>query len=138
MQLKRDTDYALRLLLCAARNADPKGISLQELCRQTLVPRTIAARLCHTLAQENILKENSIESHLYYSFNYMASEKTLFDIIQTTEGTVSLFNVFDRSSEVYVDCKDNLRMIEQWFASGLKQISIQDLSENHNTAAENG
>ena len=137
MQLKRDTDYALRILCCCVKETNPRGISLKQLCQEAVVPRTIAARLCRALTKEDILTENILNNHFFYAFNRKASDKSLYDIIRITEGSAGLFEVFDHSTQFYGNCENSLKLIDEWFTNGLKGIRIQNFTEKCAATDEN-
>ena len=126
MQLKRDTEYALRLLFGAAKYAGESGITLSELCKHTAVPRTIASRLCAKLVEAKLLNEKMIETKPVYFACKDIYEKTLFDIVLATEETLNLFAVFDQSSEMYISCKSDFDLAQQKFANCLQQIKIRN------------
>ncbi len=128
MQLKRDTDYALRLLLCAVKYADQKNsITLFELCSRTAVPITIASRLCHKLSEAQLISEYIIGGRAHYTVYDDALSKTLFDVIQAVEGNGSLFSVFDRSTEMFSCCRQYFQAAEQCLTDSLKGLTLQDL-----------
>lgn len=58
MQLKRDTDYALRILLCVAKenSQNGEGMTAIELSKSVSVPAAITARLCRKLAEAKLLR----------------------------------------------------------------------------------
>ncbi len=136
MQLKRNTDYALRILLCVAEYPDENGIPLPKLCKHSSIPHTIAVRLCRKLVDENILTETTIGNRTFFAINPGANNITLYDVILAIEGTVDLFAVFDHSTELYMQCGDNLNIIEEWLTKGLKEINIRELTDIH-VLAEN-
>ena len=128
MQLKRDTDYALRLVLGVAKYADENGILLVELCRHASVPQTIAARLCSKLVKAELLKENKTESQMTYSGGDNFQNKTLLDVVQAIEGTADMFAVFDRSTELYACGKYEFALSERQLTESLGGISLQKLT----------
>ncbi len=128
MQLKRDTDYALRLMLGVAKYADENGILLVELCRHASVPQTIAARLCSKLVKAELLKENKTESQMTYSGGDNFQNKTLLDVVQAIEGTADMFAVFDRSTELYACGKYEFALSERQLTESLGGISLQKLT----------
>ena len=62
MQLKRDTDFALRILFCLKQNHDkkdaegPEGLTLTEIAKQTGVPKLAAGRICDCLQARGMIR----------------------------------------------------------------------------------
>ncbi len=133
MQLKRDTDYALRLILGVTKYADENGISLFELCRHASVPQAIAARLCSKLVEGELLKESAREDRSVYFAGDNIQRKTLLDVVLTIEGTADMFAVFDHSTELYTCGKREFAMAERYLEKGLSGVEIQRLT-NKNAA----
>ncbi len=127
MQLKRDTDYALRLMLGVAKYADENGILLVELCRHASVPQTIASRLCSKLVKTGFLRENKAGSQSLYFAGDDIRNKTLLDVVQAIEGTADMFAVFDHSTELYACGKYEFALAERQLAESLGGISLQRL-----------
>ena len=61
MQLKRDTDYAVRILYCLNQNyatdnsGEKKGVTLSEIAMQTGTPKLVAGRVCDSLKEKGII-----------------------------------------------------------------------------------
>ena len=61
MQLKRDTDYAIRILYCLRQNGDVghtgerKGMTLSEIAMQTGTPKLVAGRVCESLKKTGLI-----------------------------------------------------------------------------------
>ncbi len=103
MQLKRDTDYALRLWLCIFKSKSE--MTLVELCKATAVPKTIALRLCQRLLEANLLSVTGDgDTGSSYFISPSAANMTLFDLIQAVEGSCKLFAVFDQTNAQYSCC----------------------------------
>ena len=62
MQLKRDTEYALRILMCVARQEDGRMTAL-EISKRTAVPASIAARLCQKMTDAKLMKSVDISKN---------------------------------------------------------------------------
>lgn len=135
MQLKRDTDYALRLLLCISKQASDNGngITILELSKYTSVAPTIAVRICKKLRDAKLIKEgNANGSITSYILCKGALNKTVFDIIRVVEGNSNLFAVFDRTTELYFSAKDYFDDTELLLTNALKRMTIRDLKEKAN------
>lgn len=127
MQLKRDTDYALRLLLCTARQTreNTSGRSLQTLSKETHVPATIATRLCSRMEEADLLRiaYGSGKSKRYL-LGEDAMNKTLYDVICAIEGHRDIFAVFDRTTELFSSGKAYFQIAEGQFE---KAMGVEDL-----------
>ncbi len=134
MQLKRDTDYALRLILSTAEYAGENGISLPEMCKQATVPRTIASRLCPKLVGAELLKERCISKQPVYFLGDDVHGKTLLDVVLATEETVDMFAVFDHCTELYTSVKDEFESTEQKLIKSLSEVNLHKLIKKNHVA----
>ena len=127
MQLKRDTDYALRLLLCAAKQTCGKtsGISLQDLSKETMVPTTIANRLCLKMTDANLLRAATHSGKTKrYLLGKEVMNKTLYDVVEEHN---DIFAVFDRSTELFSSGGSYFQMVEQQLEGALNKVTLQHL-----------
>ena len=98
MQLKRDTDYAVRILYCLNQNhvagdsAARKGLALSDIAMQTGTPKVVAGR-----------------------------------IVKAVEGNVKIFAVFDKRSEMYKNCEEQLLKIQGKAESLLARTTLESL-----------
>ena len=134
MQLKRDVDYSLRILLCIMQNkklnTEKCGMTVFELSRLTDIPVTIVSRLCKKMQGAKWLKAiKPTDGNVKYTYYNDTRNKTLFDVIQVVEGHSDLFSVFDKSTDFYSSCKAYFDSAEQKFVSCLTAISIQELKD---------
>lgn len=127
MQLKRDTDYALRLMLGVAKYADENGIPLAELCRHSSVPQTIATRLCSKLVKAGFLKDNKANNQLLYFAGDNIQNRTVLDVVRAIEGTTDMFVVFDHSTELYACGKHEFALSQRQLESSLSDIRLKKL-----------
>lgn len=129
MQLKRDTEYALRILMCVAGQKDG-GITVLEISKHTAVPASITARLCQKMTDAGLMKSVSISKK---STGYLISEdalnKTLYDVISVVEGHSELFAVFDRTTEMFSAGLQYFEGTEEKFTDLLKQLTLQKLKD---------
>lgn len=141
MQLKRDTDYALRILLCVAKenSQNGEGMTAIELSKSVSVPAAITARLCRKLAEAKLLRAaDLVNGGVRYSLRQGALKKTVLDVICAVEDQKNLFAVFDRSTELYSICKDYFDEVDQQLMELLKAMTIFELLVKAKTAADNG
>lgn len=140
MQLKRDTDYALRILLCAAKQ-DPEnkfGMTVPEFSKNTSVPVTIASRLCRNLADAKFLNvTDPSDGCVRYMLRQSAFKKTLLNVICAVEDHGDLFAVFDRATELYAICRDYFDKVNHQLSNSLNSITIAELLEKSKKIEEN-
>lgn len=134
MQLKRDVDYALRLLLCVAKQKQTKGkkngLTVLELSKNTAIPMTIVSRLCNKMKEERLLKVQELcTNNIEYTIGRNTLNKTLFDVIRAIEGCSGLFSVFDKSTALYKHCQPYFEKIERQFEVSLEDITLKELLE---------
>ncbi|MCQ2512722.1 MAG: hypothetical protein MJ092_04965 [Lachnospiraceae bacterium] len=131
MQLKRDTDYAIRILLVMAEPAlNKKALQEQDLktiCEKTSVPRQIALRLCGLLSDAGFLKKEETDGSTTYMPGNVLLEKTLLDIIDAVEGQSNLLAVFDRRAEIYKKYGFALASLNAALSDELNKITIQTI-----------
>lgn len=132
MQLKRDVDYSLRLLLCVAKQkqskSKKKGLTALELSKNTAIPITIVSRLCNKMKEERLLKAQELSTNnIEYTIDRNILNKTLFDVIRAIEGYSGLFSVFDKSTVLYKHYQPYFEKIERQFEGSLEDITLKDL-----------
>lgn len=130
MQLKRDTDFALRLLLCAAEQGckETNAIPLQTLSTRAKVPVTIAGRLCTKMADSGLLqyvcKPGGARGYLPAPD---LCGKTLYDVICAIEGHDDLFAIFDKSTALFVNGIECFELTEQRFEDAMNLVTLRQL-----------
>ena len=131
MQLKRDTDYAIRILLVMAEPALSKkelqGLDLKTICEKTSVPRQIAIRLCGLLSDAGFIKKEETDGSTTYIPESDLLEKTVLDIIDAVEGQSNLFAVFDRRAEIYTKYGLTLASVNAALSAELNKITLQTI-----------
>ena len=135
MQLKRDTDYALRVLYCLKQHdeANPKhqssGLTLSEIAAQTGLTRLVAARICECLCDKGILRESKRpdKEDTIFSPRQALSSLTLLDVVVDVEGTGQLFAVFDKKSAAYRSCEAEMMSVQRNAEKVLAQTTLDSL-----------
>lgn len=131
MQLKKDTDYAIRLLLALAEPDHEKqkrqGKKLKVLCERAAVPRPIALRLCSLLADAGFLnKEERSDSIMITQTDDLLS-KTVLDVINAVEGQSNLLAVFDRKTELFERYGLVLELLNETLSKAFGQMTIKTI-----------
>ncbi len=132
MQLKRDTDYALRILTCAAERKKNKrtfsgGLTLQDLSMYTGMPRVSVDRICRCLEKKKLLiKATGVKNETVYFATERSDELSLLDIIAAVEQETDLFAVFDKKSDMYRTQEEKFSDIQHRMEEYLSQIKVND------------
>ena len=120
MQLKRDTDYAIRILYCLRQNGDVghtgerKGMTLSEIAMQTGTPKLVAGRVCESLKKKGMIAAAGQDrAERSYCSTETQSEYSLLDVIEAVEGTCQLFTVFDKRLAGYKSFENQIRKIQK-------------------------
>ena len=112
MQLKRDSDYAFRVLHHMeeqdGRDGSFRGLSISELSRGAGIPRRSAERICGYLVKGQILKESTADNGMMFEKGERWDSASFLDVIKATEGSTDLFAIFDRKHKAY---KENERIL---------------------------
>ena len=132
MQLKRDTDYALRILFYiggqqSGTDAASNGFSSSDISTQTGVPRMSVDRICGYLGEKRIIAAKTAENgeYLYYPGPGFG-RKSLLEVVRAAEGGADIFAVFDRKSPFYRAHGARLREIQAGLDKLLSDISLKD------------
>jgi len=141
MQLKRDTDYALRIILYIGvywpeREQTSEGFSLSEISSQTSVPRISADRICGYLKDSDILSSvRTGTNELLYHPGKDFYDRSLLDVINAAEDGVQLFAGFDRKSLFYRERDETLRRIQESVDETLSRITIRQFLDGEKDAS---
>lgn len=130
MQLKRDTDYAIRIIwsVCRAKTEKDESIIISEICKQIGVARTIALRICNKLTEREILAADIAAKHeIKFTVSDKTKEKTLYDVVEAIEGSSELLAMFDKSFESYANCGELFDSLEETFNSKLKEKTLGEM-----------
>lgn len=129
MQLKKDTDYAIRILLVMAEAVQEKketqGWKIKAISENAVVPRQIALRLCNLLSDAGFIKKEEADGCTTFIPGSGLLEKTVLDIIDAVEGQSNLFAVFDRRTDIYTKYGLALASVNAALSDELNTITIQ-------------
>ena len=133
MQLTRDSDYALRIVMVMAELAakdvfDFPEVSLRKIALKTSVPRNIAKRLCSSLCDAGILVPG--KSALTYRAGRNIFRVSLYDILSAVEGSCGLFAVFDMDCGLYEGCFGSFSEIDRNIEEILRAADIAKLMQS--------
>ena len=142
IQLKRETDYALRILLyigqrCSDETAPCEGVSIFDISSQTGIPRIRAGRICGYLKETGLIRETASETHeTLYAPGEGLLQRSLLDIIAVTEYNTHLFAVFDRQSQLYRSQARQFQKIEAEIEEILSNIPLQAILQGEEQGAK--
>jgi len=90
MQLKRDTEYALRVLFCVGRQTPEggaaRGLTLGEISAAAGVPRVSADRICAALERAALLESRrGAAGEQVYAPGQDFARRSLLDVMRVTE-----------------------------------------------------
>ena len=132
MQLKRDTDYAFRVLYClnerykATRGRARRGLTLTEIASRAGIPKTAAERVCSGLYEKGLINLSVGKNHYYSAANHLLNY-SLLDVIEAVENTGKIFAVFDRITPMYKSCGEQINLAQEKCEQMLASISVGSL-----------
>ena len=135
MQLKRDTDYAIRILYCLKEGGDridpvPGGLTLGEISAQTGVPKITAGRICDNLDQKGLLSPGERGGdEKGFLLPQRLLQKSLLDVVEAMESTGQILAVFDKQSVMYKKCEEQLLKAQEEIRCILAGISLEGLMQ---------
>lgn len=137
MHLKRDADFALRVLYClvnsrkTGESGQEKSLPLAKIAIQAGIPRMVARRICDRLREAQLIELCGDCDGLdpAYCVGPGLSRRSLSDVIRAMEGSNSLFAVFGRDTPVYRHCREEIDRIERAFERMMADVSLEKLLE---------
>lgn len=132
MQLKRDTEYALRIMLCIAeelQNSDrQKGFPSTLVLEKTAVPLVSFYRICRSLEANGLIcngiKEDGVK-WIYPGKDFWS--QNILSIGEAIEGTMMLFAVFDKNSYFTQAYGEKLKDVQNSLNEVLSKTTISEL-----------
>ena len=137
MQLKRDTDVAIRILYCLNQNRESQsagetnGLTLAALAAQTGVPKTVVGRICEYLYRDGMIRlspEMENGEKTYFAGEELLSV-SLLKVVTAVEGTVQLFAVFDQTSAAYKRGQTQIKTVQEKVERVLSETRMGQLLE---------
>ena len=131
MQLKRDTDYAFRIVCCVSRLSEGEdgahAVTLLTIIRQTGVARRNAKRVCDYLSDSDVLKKQDSGGVIAFSKGEAWKRASLLDVVSAVEGTADIFAVFDKKQQAFRDMEDRLGLVKEAVEEALKSVRLDEL-----------
>lgn len=131
MQLKRESDYTLRIAIFLTREQiaeENKGIKFKNVCAQTGVPLTVAKRICGMLAEKNLIEIIDDNSCVMIMAKPGLKNKTIYEILDISDDGGSVFAVFNRKNKQYENCGSVFNTIDDQIHRSFKQITVGTLA----------
>jgi len=136
MQLKRDTEYALRIMTCIAehlkKDGPQAGVSPHEVITDTGIPVVTFYRICRYLEEQQIiLKRASIDGRkrLYPGKDFW--QHSILSIGRAVEGNMELFILFDKSTPFAKTYGEKLQETQADLNQLLSKTTLKDMIYSH-------
>ena len=135
MQLRKDTDFAIRILYCVGQNPSDdkirnKGKTVTTISRQSGVPRTVAERICRKLEAARLIVNISDEGkECRYTPVNDYQGKTVLAVVEAVEGTGEIFAVFGKNTPLYEQYGPKLTMLQMSVERVLQNMTLGTLFE---------
>ena len=133
MQLKRYTDYALRIMVCLEerlkRDRSLQGVPAPDVIAAAGIPIVSFNRICglleeHRLIYRKISRANEVR--LYPGENF--KKQSLLSVAEAVEGNMDVFAVFDRQSSVVQMYESKLFEVQRKMYRELSGVTIAKLA----------
>ena len=136
MQLKRDTEYAMRIMICIAedrrKNGKKSGVPVSNVISSTGIPKVTFDRICGNLEEKGMIRKEITgegEKYMYPGKGFW--KQSVLSIGEAIEGNMEMFAVFDRSSCVIQKYGDKLKETQEKLNHVLSEITMESIVENH-------
>ncbi len=132
MQLKRDTEYAMQIMVCIAEtlSKDRKeiGITETEILTKTGLPKFCFLRICGYLEEHHLIYRNTKENGepcLCPGESFW--EQSLFSIAEAVEGNMQIFVIFPDKSHLIQAYGQVFRSTQQKIQHLLSEVTMASL-----------
>lgn len=130
MYFKRDTDYALRMMLCLAKDkiSGGEGMMLSRICRETNAPVTAAKRIMNQFVESELADscEKSNRTPVFY-ISKPVEKLSLMDVFRSVENDTELLSGFEKENLVYRKYSSLLPRIENTVYRQFENITLYDI-----------
>ena len=134
--IRRDTDYALRMMVMLASSYDTQPISARVLAKQSLVSYSLACKLLQRLHKAGFIK-STMGPKGGFTLTRNPSEINLWQIIEIIQGPVSMNKCLlgDFKCQNRGDCSvyDKLVEVQRQIKSSLTATTLDELLLNRKT-----
>lgn len=128
MNLKRETDYSIRIIYCLLQGEESEKLNTNKICKKTNIPWRIVERVCDTLYNGGIISRDfGKDKKCVYYLTEKNREKSLFDIVLAIESQADIFAVFDKNSEMFRHCGKYLQKNSRKMEDCLKEMTIDKM-----------
>ncbi len=135
MYFKRDTDYALRIMLCLAKAKKEKksGLMLREISWETNIPMTASRRILNIFIENGFVsfyEQNGRGSTFFICEN--TDELSLMDILRAVEDNTEILGNFDKENKIYNTYNDLLPYIERKIYHQFENMTLNQILSDNN------
>ncbi len=134
MQLKRDTDYALRIMICTAKhiqkNNIDKGVLMADIATDTGIPKLAFNRICSRLEEKGMLYTATGakgEKLLYPGVDFW--QQSILTIGEAVEGNMKVFILFDKNASPAPYYKESLTKAQKNLEDALSDATLESMLE---------
>ncbi len=135
MQLKRETEYALRIMICLAEQfgsirADMTGIQMTEIIERTNIPKIVFGRIFTLLEERDLVRKaanTAGETTVFPGKKFW--NQSLLSVALIIEGNMNIFFIFDQTFSVFLPYKDQFMRIQKEIEQVLSQMTMKEISK---------
>ena len=134
MQLKRDTDYALRIMICTAKhiqkNNYDKGVLKTDIATDTGIPKPAFNRICSRLEEKGMLYTATGakgEKLLFPGVDFW--QQSILTIGEAVEGNMKVFILFDKNASPAPYYKESLTKAQKNLEDVLSDATLESMLE---------
>ena len=131
--LRRNTDYALRLMVTLASKHSDQTISTKALAKETLVPYQLACKLLQRLQKAKLI-QSTMGPKGGFALTKNPEEINLWSIIDLIQGPVNmnrcLLGDFKCQRRTNCTIHDKLAELQKQIEASLRSTTLDELLEN--------
>jgi Rrf2 family protein len=135
LQINRQTDYAVRVVLALAKKTGTSRMASSEIQREMLIPKAFMSRIVAKLAAHDLVKtfpgrDGGLE------LSRQASELTIKDVVEAFEGPILLSECMQAKGEDDCPFRMNCPVRSKWgrvqsaMLREMASITFEDLSND--------
>ena len=131
MQLRRETDYALRIMIffSSLQRTNKEKVSFGEICRETKVPFLSAKRICQTFERKGWAEFFEEGTNLTVTPISTIEDITLQNILEVFDDEVKPFHIFDKRNKQYRGTSKLLKTIQDNMSASFENITLKMVTE---------
>ena len=132
MQLKRETDYAIRVMICIAEalkdRGEEAGVSASEIIGRTQIPRVSFYRICSYLEESQlIVKKGGKNREVLFYPGELFWEQSLLSVAEAVEGNMRIFVLFGRNTSLLKKYAPVVRTVQNEIDAALSAVTMESI-----------